>query len=68
MELANSAELARMLCVCQETVYRMTRDGRIPSKYVAKVGNNWRYNAPAIVEHLLSQDTQKKTPPSGDVS
>jgi len=57
--LATTAELCQRLGVCDETVYRMMADGRIPKRYVTKIGNQWRYNADAIEKHILQYGARK---------
>lgn len=55
--LETTSELCKRLKVCDETVRRMVRDGRIPAEYTAKVGDRWRFNGEAIERHLLEKET-----------
>lgn len=60
--LATTAEMCERLKVCDETIYRMMADGRIPKQYTTKIGNNWRFNADAIEEHILHAGAAKPSP------
>lgn len=53
--LCTTRELADALRVKPKTVYRMLKDGRIPSEYVVKMGKEWRFNLQGIEQHLLAQ-------------
>ena len=45
VKLLTLSEVAEILRVNRETVYRMARDGRIPA---TKVGHQWRFNRSSI--------------------
>ena len=51
--LMTTKEISEALKVKPTTVYRMIKDGRIPQKFVTKIGDDWRFNGEAIEEHLL---------------
>ena len=51
--LYTTQEVARELKVCDATVRRMIKDGRIAPEYVSKIGNDWR---------LGKLDPRKRTP------
>lgn len=53
--LLNTKELAAALSVHQLTIRRMVADGRIPAKYVLRIGKQYRYNGQAIMEHLAKK-------------
>ena len=60
MALLVTREMARELHCSQCTVRRMVHDGRIPSRFLLKVGNDYRYNAPAIKRHLGMEVVDEK--------
>lgn len=53
--LLTTKEMAQELKVCTTTVKRMVSDGRIQQKYWTKIGNQYRFNGKAVVEHLLNK-------------
>ena len=55
--LATAQELAKELRCCPTTVIRMFQDGRIPEKYVMKIGGDYRFNKKEIIAYLFSQHT-----------
>lgn len=60
MALLVTREMAAELNCSQCTVRRMVHDGRIPHKFLLKVGNDYRYNAPAIKRHLGMEVVDEK--------
>ena len=56
--LLTTREMAGELKVSTATVYRMLADGRIPPDYACKIGEDWRFNGPAIERHLLEQPVE----------
>lgn len=50
-------ELAKYLRLHEQTVYRMAKEGALPSY---KVGNRWRFDKPSIDAWLRSQKRQPK--------
>lgn len=51
------SELAKYLRLHEQTVYRMAKEGSIPSY---KVGNRWRFDKPSIDVWLRSQKSETK--------
>lgn len=52
-ELLTVEEVSTFLRKSPSTVYRLTRQGRLPGK---KVGGTWRYSRRAIARWLLEPD------------
>jgi excisionase family DNA binding protein len=50
-------ELAKYLRLHEQTVYRMAKEGVLPSY---KVGNRWRFDKPSIDAWLKTQKRQTK--------
>lgn len=50
-------ELAKYLRLHEQTVYRMAKEGTLPSY---KVGNRWRFDKPTIDTWLKSQKSRSK--------
>lgn len=50
-------ELAKYLRLHEQTVYRMAKEGTLPSY---KVGNRWRFDKPSIDTWLKAQKRQPK--------
>ena len=49
------AEVAKYLRVHKSTIYRMAREGNIPS---SKVANQWRFRKARIDEWLMEQEQE----------
>lgn len=55
--LATTKELANALKVHPQTIRRMVQRQEIPSQYVAKIGNDYRYNLQAIEAYMMKKPT-----------
>jgi len=49
---STAEEIARLLKKSRETIYRYARDGDIPA---FKVGREWRFDQPKVLDHLQSE-------------
>ncbi|MBQ9021804.1 MAG: helix-turn-helix domain-containing protein [Eggerthellaceae bacterium] len=55
MYLLKTSELAKKLSIHRNTVYRMLSDGRIPQRFVTKIGDEYRFNGEKIAQYLMEQ-------------
>ena len=51
-DLINVVDVADLLCVSNQTVYNMIKDGRLKA---TKVGREWRFSTAEIIKEVESQ-------------
>ncbi|MBF0106251.1 MAG: helix-turn-helix domain-containing protein [Deltaproteobacteria bacterium] len=55
-KLTNAKEVAQYLNITESTVYRLTKEGKLPGM---KIGNQWRYDMEVIID-LFKKGTMPK--------